>query len=274
MTSRRHINLKSNTEKTNQYFDVVVAQLDEGQAVRLAFGGTSMLPTLHASDTLQLEPLRHDDTPAVGDVLLFRHNGMYIVHRLIAFDNGHYMMQGDNNYGTEETGREDLIARVTAVEHADGSITAVGSSDWSRHRCRALRRSATRRTAVRWLGRQGRRQLRPWYFSLLAILMWAPLNGLGVPLDNYIFGLRADHLLHASVFLPCAFLLWDLLGHCGVKGRKWAVWVASVVVGLISESVQYLLPWRGFDINDLVANTFGITLGWVALLLVRRFRHK
>lgn len=269
MTSRRYINLKSNTKTATQYFDIVAAQLAEGQSVRLAFGGTSMLPTLHASDTLQLEPLRHDDSPAVGDVLLFRYGGSHIVHRLVAFESGHCLMQGDNNYGTEETVREDLIARVTAVEHADGSITAVGSPKWSRRRRRALRLSSTRRTAVRWLGQQGRRRLRPWYFGLLAILMWAPLNGLGVPLDNYIFGLRADHLLHASVFLPCALLLWDVFRPCKVKGHKWAVWAASVAVGLVSESVQYLLPWRGFDINDLVANTFGITLGWLVFLWAR-----
>lgn len=261
MTSKRHITLQSHTEASDQYFDMVAAQLAEGQSVKLAFGGTSMLPTLHASDILCLEPLA--GTPAVGDMLLFRHGGMYIVHRLVACDGKRYLMQGDNNRGTEEVDRQALMARVTAVEHADGSVETADSSAWARRSRRALRLSATRRTAVRWLGHQGRRQLRPWYFGLLAILMWAPLNGLGVPLDNYIFGLRADHLLHASVFLPCALLLKDLSKNRGL------VWLAAVGIGLLSESVQYLLPWRGFDINDLVANALGITLGWLALFLVR-----
>ena len=102
--------------------------------------------------------------------------------------------------------------------------------------------------------------------------MWAPLNGLGVPLDNYIFGLRADHLLHASVYLLCPLFLWDLYGRLGAQGQRWAVWATAVGVGLLTESVQYLLPYRGYDVNDLVANTLGVTLGWLAILIVRRYK--
>lgn len=121
-----------------------------------------------------------------------------------------------------------------------------------------------RNCAIRALGRQGRRRLRPWYFALLAFFMWAPLGGLGIPLDNYIFGLRADHLLHASLFLPCALLLSDLVQ------RHWLLWLVCIGVGLLTEGVQWLLPWRGFDVSDLVANAAGVTLGWLVLIAVRR----
>lgn len=268
MTPTRHITLQSHTAATSQYFAMVVAQLTEGQSVKLAFGGTSMLPTLRESDTLRLDPIVAD--PQRGDILLFRQGGMHIVHRLIACTDGRYLMQGDNNYGTETVGRQDLLARLTAVEHADGTVETTDSVAWRRRGQRALRRSAARRLAVQWFGRTGRRKLRPWYFFGLAFLMWAPLNGVGLPLDNYILGLRADHLLHASVYIPCTLFLWDLYKRSGRNGRRWAVWATAVAVGLLTEGVQYLLPYRGYDVNDLVANTLGVTLGWVTLLLVRR----
>lgn len=109
------------------------------------------------------------------------------------------------------------------------------------------------------------------YFPLLLILMWAPVGGLGVPLDNFVLGIRLDHLLHASVYVPCPLFLMDFAFLSRRSTRLgFAVWLASALVAVTTESVQYLLPYRGFDINDLVANIFGITLGW----LIVRFMKK
>ena len=251
------------------FFALVEEQLAEGRQVRIALKGTSMLPTLCEHDELILEPLR--DEPSVGDVLLFRVGDYHIVHRLIRYADGLYTMQGDNNIDVEYARRDNLQARVVEVKRRNGSTVRTDSPEWQRISRRSLRRGRVKRWLYRWLGRGGRKQLRPWYFAVLAFLMWAPLNGLGIPLDNYILGLRADHLLHASVFLPCALFLMDLYG----KKRRWAAWGTAVVVGLLTEGVQYLLPYRGYDVNDLIANTLGVTLGWMVVLLVlRRLRRR
>ena len=255
------------------FFSIAEEQLAEGQCVKMSLKGTSMLPTLREEDVLLLEPLTGE--PQEGEVLLFRYAGGHVVHRFLRRDGENYILQGDNNIGIESVHRGDLLARVVSVERADGHTVATDSTEWARMTRRALRRKRAKQFVHRWLGRRGRRQLRPWYFILLAILMWAPLNGLNVPLDNYILGLRADHLLHASIYLLCPLFLWDVYGRCGVNGRKWAVWATAVAVGLLTESVQYLLPYRGFDINDLVANALGVTLGWIVILLARHaFRRK
>ncbi|MCR5444690.1 MAG: VanZ family protein [Bacteroidales bacterium] len=245
-------------------YQLAEEQLADGVAVKLRFGGTSMWPTLRESDTLTLVPLQ--DEPAVGDVLFFHHMGRRVVHRLIKHEGSTYLLQGDNNYGTEQVGRADLLARLSAVERRNGRTIPTDSPRWRCISRWSLVRKGIKNFAIRWLGRDGRHRLRPWYFGLLVFLMWAPLNGVGIPLDNYILGLRADHLLHASVYLPCALFLKDLFA------RRWALtaWLCAVGIGLLTEGVQYLLPYRGFDINDLIANTLGITLGWVAFLLVRR----
>ena len=250
----------------NVFFTLAEEHLAAGLSVKMSLRGTSMLPTLREEDVLTLGPLAGE--PQVGDVLLFRHGGGHIVHRLVGRDGEIYVMQGDNCYGTERVARQDIVARVAAVQRRDGRVVTTDSPEWHHTSLRSLRRKRVKNFAFRWLGRQGRRQLRPWYFAALAILMWAPLNGLGIPLDNYIFGLRADHLLHASVFIPCTLFFMDVIG------PRWLVWLAAVGIGLLTEAVQWLLPFRGYDVNDLIANAIGVTLGWLVILFVKRNKSR
>ena len=251
------------------FFAAVEERLREGEKVTIVLRGTSMHPILAEGDKVTLEPLRSDPLP--GEVVLFRCGIHHVLHRVIATDGDTYTMQGDNCYGTETANRADIVARLVEVHRLDGKAFTTDSPEWQRQSTRALRRKKVRNTGLRWLGRRGRRQLRPWYFALLAILMWAPLNGLGLQLDNYILGLRADHLLHASVFLPMSLFLVDLFA----KRRHWLGWLASCLVALIAEGGQYLLPYRGFDINDLVANIIGASIGWAALeIFFSRFSKK
>ena len=255
--------MKQGTPAYRQYFAAVEETLAAGNCVNLAFGGTSMLPTLKASDKLTFEPLggRH---PEVGDVVLFRHEGMYKVHRIKAVRGGRYTIQGDNCYGVEHATVDDIVARLVSVER----LGPVDGPQWARVSRRALLRNRVKNFAIRWLSSYGRVKLRPWYFLMLGILMWAPLNGLGLAMDNYVFGIRMDHLLHASVFIPCSLFLLDTLR------RTWLVWLLSIAVAILMESGQYFLPYRGFDVNDLVANVLGVTLGWVAILAAYRLRDR
>lgn len=247
------------------FFALAEEQLAEGRRVKMSLRGTSMLPTLREEDVLTLEPM--NDEPRVGDVLLFRHGGGHIVHRLVKREGDTCIMQGDNCYGTEAVTRRDIVARVVAVTRPDGRVVTTDSPEWQRTSRRSLCRKRLRNTVIRCFGRQGRRQLRPWYFAALAFLMWAPLNGIGIPLDNYIFGLRADHLLHASVFIPCTLFIMDVIG------KRWLVWFAAVGIGLLTEGVQWLLPYRGYDVNDLIANALGVTLGWVVILVLKKRKN-
>ena len=185
------------------YFALVEERLAAGERVKIPLVGTSMQPTLVEGDLLFLESPK--SSPKVGDVVLFRYRGRHLLHRIVAIEGDRYITRGDNCTTNEVAGKEDVVAILVEVE----------------------RRNGLRHFLVRWFGHKGRRQLRPWYFLGLAFLMWAPLNGLGVPLDNYVFGLRMDHLLHASVFVPCVLFLWDLYG---LKGREWASWATAVAI--------------------------------------------
>ncbi|MBP5677299.1 MAG: VanZ family protein [Bacteroidales bacterium] len=244
------------------YFALVEEQLADGKKVQITLKGISMYPTLHNGDTLLLEPLT--EAPAVGDVVLFRYHGLHLLHRVVAADGDLYTMQGDNCYVKEQARRADIVARLVQRQRK-GKVVTTDSRRWARQsRCSLMRKKA-KHLLTKTLNRDSRRKLRVWYFAALAILMWAPLNGVGIPLDNYVLGIRTDHLLHASVFIPCALFYFDMLG----RKRGWA-WLAAVLTGMVTEGGQWLLPYRGFDINDLIANAFGVTLGWLLMLAALR----
>lgn len=106
------------------------------------------------------------------------------------------------------------------------------------------------------------------YLVMLAALMWLPLQGLKIPMDNFVLGIRIDHLYHATVYVPCVLMLMPL---CRYRWRR--AWLVALLVALTTETVQWLLPYRGFDINDLIANLLGVTVG-VLLVRMARYREK
>lgn len=239
--------------KNKTLFAAVEERLAEGQQVDLPLRGVSMKPTLREGDVLTLEPCSR---PAVGDVVLFRYRGRHLLHRVIAIDGDTFTMQGDNCSSSETASSGDIVARLIAVRRG-GKTIAVGSRRWLRTSRCALFRKRLKNFALRWLGARGRRQLRPWYFGILAFLMLAPLNGVDIPLDNYIIGLRADHLLHASVFIPCSLFFVDLFDDTRAPMR------VTACICILAECTHYLLPYRAFDINDMLANLIGATFGWI-----------
>lgn len=239
------------------------ARLQQGYTVRIAFGGTSMLPLIDPQcDKVVLQPVTSEQALHRGDVCLFIYEGRCVVHRLIRIRGEMLTFRGDNCRQTETVGRQAVWARLVAVEHADGSEQQCASPEWRR----LSRKVSRRRTLVNLpyilFSRRQRRWQRWVYFVALVLLMWAPVGGLGVPLDNFVLGIRMDHLLHASVYIPCAFFLADF----PLLARPlWRSWLAALLIAVTTESVQWLLPYRGFDINDLIANFLGVTLGWACM---------
>ncbi len=243
-------------------------RLLHGLTVRIAFGGDSMLPLINAkTDQVSFCAVAPDEPLRTGDVYLFLYQGRCVIHRLLRQRRGMLLFRGDNCRLTESVPRSAVWARLVAVHHADGAVDHCQSPSWRRRSrwvsaCRSLRNLPHRLFAPR------RRLRQRWcYFALLLLLMWAPVGGLGVPLDNFVFGIRFDHLLHASVYIPCVLYLFDFPLF---RRRLLPAWLAALLLALLTESVQYLLPYRGFDINDMVANFLGVSLGALLLRLAMR----
>ena len=109
------------------------------------------------------------------------------------------------------------------------------------------------------------------YFVALALLMWLPIGEVGI--DIWTFGLRPDHLVHGLLYLVCPLMLWRWVVRDEGPHWQWLLlWLASAAVAMATEFGQKLLPYRSFDVNDLLANFIGLTIGWVVLRFVARRR--
>lgn len=261
-------------------FAEVKDRLARGEKARILLVGTSMTPVLeNGACYVTLSPL--DREAEVGDVVLASYRGREILHRIIRISGDAVTLQGDNCYDTEAVQQKDILALLTHVDYRDGRSIDCSSPLWQQMSRRSLRRKRYRNLAIRHLGRDGRKRLRPWYFLLLAILMWAPLNGLAAQFPNYVLGLRADHFVHASIYILCAPFLMDLILRQNSSRTRCLLqflllWACCGLVGITTECGQMLLPYRGYDVNDLVANFIGATLGCiiVAAYRLRRARHQ
>jgi VanZ family protein len=110
------------------------------------------------------------------------------------------------------------------------------------------------------------------YSLLLVLLAILPINSGDSALNNnYILSLRLDYLVHFAVFIPWVVLVWWATGvSFRSEPLKAFGWIAAgIALAVFTEAVQYLLSYRSFNINDLVANIIGIVLGSVVFFFRR-----
>ena len=92
--------------------------------------------------------------------------------------------------------------------------------------------------------------------------------------DTYTLHIRGDYLLHAIFYIPLPVFLRLAFGNpAGRLGRK--VWIPVLLLAfsavILFEGVQYWIPYRGFNINDMMANGVGVLLGSLFCLVLRSF---
>ncbi len=113
-----------------------------------------------------------------------------------------------------------------------------------------------------------------WFFGIcttvIILLCVLPINSSGSSLNNvYLISIRLDYLAHFILFIPWMFLLKK---YSKMSFNKNIVKTTLlIIIGLLfafsSELIQYYLPYRAFNINDLIANGIGIGIG--AIFFIR-----
>ena len=107
------------------------------------------------------------------------------------------------------------------------------------------------------------------YSYLLILLLGSvlPLNSVSSTLnDNYTLHIRWDYLLHALVYMP----LPVLLGLWLKKGSWIRIALFTLPVTVLLEVLQLAIPYRFFNINDLVANCVGAIIGFLLVPVFRK----
>lgn len=102
------------------------------------------------------------------------------------------------------------------------------------------------------------KRILPVYLGTLFLVMVIPLGNVSAQLNNFsVLQLRLDYLVHGLVFVPLVFL-WRMRfpGH-----SFWLILAGGLALASGLEVIQYLLPYRAWNINDLVGNGAGVLLG-------------
>ena len=101
------------------------------------------------------------------------------------------------------------------------------------------------------------------YVIAILILSIAPTNSnKHVDLSSTsILHIRSDYLLHALLFVP-----WMILIRFRCKKKKGiGFFIKTLAMGLllaaVSEGVQFVLPYRSFNVVDLEANWLWVVIG-------------
>ena len=100
------------------------------------------------------------------------------------------------------------------------------------------------------------------YLLFLILMAVLPINSTTntTLTDVFVVHIRLDHLLHAVLFIPWAFLYLVTF-----RPVKWNEQLLLVISGLLmafaTEGVQYFLTYRSYNINDMIANWMGVVLG-------------
>ncbi len=98
------------------------------------------------------------------------------------------------------------------------------------------------------------------YLIAVFLMVIAPLGGFSTALNNItVISFRLDYLLHALMFLPL-MVLW----HLGFPHHPlWLILVGGILIAASMEGLQYLLPYRAYNVNDMLGNGAGALMGWV-----------
>ncbi len=109
--------------------------------------------------------------------------------------------------------------------------------------------------------------LLPLYVLVIVLVHVIPLGTDMAALNKIeVLEIRLDYLLHALAFLPWAVILWLVYGVSFRNNNiaKVLLWLlAGIMFAAAAEYVQNFLPYRAFNINDLLGNITGVVLGGV-----------
>ena len=71
-----------------------------------------------------------------------------------------------------------------------------------------------------------------------------------------------DKVVHATSYTGLTF--WFLMVY--PRRHHWWIAVGFVVMGAMIEVLQYFIPYHMAEVNDAIANTIGVTIGWLLTL--------
>lgn len=116
------------------FFAEVERLLQQSEEVTIPIRGNSMRPMLR--DGREKVVLRRYDGKqvSVGDVMLFRYCGGYVLHRAVDVEGEQVTFAGDGNYKLyERATTKDVVAQMVAYIKEDGRRVECTDREWLRY---------------------------------------------------------------------------------------------------------------------------------------------
>ena len=98
------------------------------------------------------------------------------------------------------------------------------------------------------------------YIVSLITLLVIPTSGT-INLEKTFFGIRSDHFIHATLFLPFMGYIWIKNLHKNSVSGFVKYYFIGILFAALCESLHYFIPYRSFDIHDFYANVTGLSIG-------------
>ena len=103
------------------------------------------------------------------------------------------------------------------------------------------------------------------YLIGVAIVSILPIGGMSTAMNEVdVLSIRLDYLVHALVFIPLV-PLWRMVGP---PAPWWLMIAAGLLLAAATEAVQLYLPYRAYNINDMLGNMAGVTIGTIIALFI------
>ncbi|HKM30729.1 MAG: VanZ family protein [Bacteroidales bacterium] len=87
------------------------------------------------------------------------------------------------------------------------------------------------------------------------------------------FKVEPDKVMHTLLFLPIIPLAWAAIKPRRVFTKVLVLW-SGLLFGILTEVIQYYLPYRTGDIGDLAADVMGSVLGMAFLVFFQERKKK
>ena len=114
-----------------EILEEVASLAQEGREVTFTPLGNSMLPFIRGGkDAVTLKKM---PSAAVGDMVLVRLPGRYVLHRVIRVEDDAITLMGDGNLqGTEHCRQEDVLGTVVAIHRGKRTVKPGKGTFWRR----------------------------------------------------------------------------------------------------------------------------------------------
>ncbi len=99
------------------------------------------------------------------------------------------------------------------------------------------------------------------YVIAILLLSILPLNSGGSLNSINIVTFRGDYFFHALIFIP-----WMIFHPVSALKIHFYLLI-GLLFATSAEAIQYALPYRTFNINDMIANAIGILLGALIIFI-------